>query len=86
MMFDVANSGRPTTDAGVDEERSLLTVPDVAKLLRIPRATIYELVRRNAIPHARIGKHIRFRKKEILRDLFACGQSQVAGKEGQQCL
>jgi excisionase family DNA binding protein len=45
----------------------VLDVDGVARLLRIGRNTIYELVGRNEIPHRRLGKQIRFSRAAIMR-------------------
>ena len=50
----------------------LLTIKEVAELLRISPRTIYNQVRKNAdrmfpIPVKRIGKLIRFRSKDVQR-------------------
>ena len=50
---------RPITGAA---EYPLLTADDVAELLQIPRATVYEYTRAWAdpLPSMKIGKHVRF--------------------------
>ena len=50
----------------------LLTVDDVAKLLRISRASVYNLVRTGDLKTVRIGnlRKTRFRKRDI-EDLVA---------------
>ena len=55
-----ANDEQPATDAVLDVE-------DVARLLRVGRNTVYELVGRNEIPSRRIGKQIRFSRTAIMR-------------------
>ena len=65
-----ANDEQPT--AG-----SVLDVDEVARLLRIGRNTIYELVARNEIPHRRCGKQIRFSRAAIMRWLDSCGRAAV---------
>ncbi len=45
----------------------VLDVDDATRLLRIGRNTIYGLVGRNAIPHRRLGKQIRFSRAAIMR-------------------
>ena len=40
-------------------EPFLLTVPEVAALLRISRNSAYELIARNALPSVRLGRTIR---------------------------
>lgn len=59
----------------------VLDVPAAARLLRVGRNTIYDLVARNAIPHRRLGKQIRFSRAAIMR---WCGSwSSQGAKEGQ---
>lgn len=43
----------------------LLTVPEVAKLLRCSRGSIYKRIERRQIPHIRLGRTILFRRVEI---------------------
>jgi excisionase family DNA binding protein len=38
----------------------LLTVADVAQVLRVSKATVYRLVAEGKLPHVRIGNAIRF--------------------------
>jgi excisionase family DNA binding protein len=38
----------------------LLTVAEVARRLRVSRATVYKLVAEGKLPHVRIGNAIRF--------------------------
>lgn len=45
----------------------LLTVPEGAILLRVPRSWLYERTRRNAIPLIRLGKYIRLPKEALLK-------------------
>jgi excisionase family DNA binding protein len=59
----------------------VLDVPGAARLLRIGRNSVYDLVGRNEIPHRRLGKQIRFSRAAIMR-WFASWSSQDA-KEGQ---
>ena len=55
--------GRAASDrAGADE---LLTADEVAALLRVTKAWIYAETRRNALPHVRLGRYIRFRRAAI---------------------
>lgn len=42
-----------------------LTVPEVAKLLRMSRQTIYNMVRAGDIPHFRIGNKVRFNRADL---------------------
>jgi len=60
---------------------NVLDVEDAARLLRIGRNTIYELVGRNEIPHRRLGKQIRFSRAAIMRWLDPWSSQDA--KEGQ---
>ena len=42
-----------------------LTVPEVAKLLRMSRQTIYNMVKAGDIPHFRIGNKVRFNRVDL---------------------
>lgn len=57
----------------------VLDVEAAGRLLRIGRNSVYELVGRNAIPHRRLGKHIRFSRNA----LFAWLASWAISKEGK---
>ena len=45
---------------------AVLDVEQTARLLRVGRNTIYELVGRNEIPHRRLGKQIRFSRAALM--------------------
>lgn len=40
-------------------------------MLRVPKSWVYERTARRAIPHYRLGRHIRFRVSEVLDWLTA---------------
>ncbi|MFA5439479.1 helix-turn-helix domain-containing protein [Dehalococcoides sp.] len=44
---------------------AILTVDELSDYLKIPRSTIYKLVREGKIPSQKIGRHWRFRKETI---------------------
>jgi putative molybdopterin biosynthesis protein len=48
----------------VELEQSL-TVPEVAKLLRMSRQTIYNMVKAGDIPHFRVGTKVRFNRADL---------------------
>jgi excisionase family DNA binding protein len=53
---------------------SLLTIDDVAKLLRVPVSWVYDRLRRNApnpLPGFKLAKYWRFRAAEVLAWLDA---------------
>ena len=47
------------------ELETSLTVPEVAKLLRMSRQTIYNMVKSGDIPHFRVGNKVRFNRADI---------------------
>lgn len=51
-----------TTEDNVDK---LLTADDVADLMRVTRAWVYAETRRNALPHLRLGRYVRYRRSAI---------------------
>lgn len=51
----------------IDKEPRMMTTSEVAKYLRVSRATVYRLVKEGKIPVSRISKHLRFRKGSIDR-------------------
>ena len=46
---------------------AILTVDEISDYLKIPKSTIYKLVREGKIPAQKIGRHWRFRKEAIDR-------------------
>jgi excisionase family DNA binding protein len=46
-------------------EDPLLTAEDVAALMRVTRAWVYAETRRNALPHLRLGRYVRYRRSAI---------------------
>ena len=47
------------------ELEASMTVPEVAKLLRMSRQTIYNMIREGRIPHFRIGSKVRFIRADL---------------------
>jgi excisionase family DNA binding protein len=43
----------------------VLTIDELAAYLKIPKSTLYKLVREGKIPSQKIGRHWRFRKGAI---------------------
>ena len=59
----------------------LFTIKEAAEVLRIPISWLYERTRRNAIPHRRIGKYVRFTQDD-LKEIISSGEQsrkQMAG-------
>jgi len=49
----------------------LLTVPEVARLLRISRSKAYALVQRE-LPHVKIGANVRVKESDLAQYVQAC--------------
>lgn len=51
--------------ANHDEKDALLDVAQLADYLNVSPSWIYDRIRDNEIPHAKLGKYLRFRRQEI---------------------
>jgi len=49
------------------EPKTMMTMQEIADYLRVTRSTVHRLLKRNAIPAFRIGRHWRFNLAEIDR-------------------
>ena len=49
----------------VINDGEVLTIVELAAYLKIPKSTLYKLVREGRIPSQKIGRHWRFRKETI---------------------
>ena len=58
----------------------LLTVKEIAELLRISERKVYELVSNNEIPHVKVGGSIRFNSEVINKWLSGCdnGEAEIS--------
>lgn len=45
---------------------TILTIPEVAKYLKLSKSKAYYLVNRNEIPHIRIGRNVRVLEGDLL--------------------
>jgi excisionase family DNA binding protein len=43
----------------------LLNATEAARLLKVPRSTLYELVRSRGLPHVRVGRSLRFTRADL---------------------
>ncbi|MGN6202775.1 MAG: helix-turn-helix domain-containing protein [Solirubrobacterales bacterium] len=43
----------------------LLNADEAARLLHVPRSTLYELVRSRRLPHVRVGRTLRFTRQDL---------------------
>ena len=48
-----------------DGRDQLLTADEVAELMQVTRAWVYAETRRNALPHLRLGRYVRYRRAAI---------------------
>jgi excisionase family DNA binding protein len=64
-------------------ETQVLTLSEVATLLRVPKSTVYKLAQNGTVPAFKVGKHWRFLLSDIERWLRSQGNGPlVAGAEG----
>lgn len=45
---------------------TILTIPEVAKYLKLSKSKAYYLVKRNELPHIRIGRNVRVLEGDLL--------------------
>jgi excisionase family DNA binding protein len=76
MPIILENKHEPVVASQVPQEpEPLLTVREVAELLRVPVSWVYERTRRHGrerLPHLKVGKYLRFRRADVLGWLNAC--------------
>jgi excisionase family DNA binding protein len=61
----------------------VLTIEELSIYLKIPKSTLYKLVREGKVPSQKVGRHWRFRKKAIDRwlDETRADESNPEGEE-----
>jgi len=59
----------------------ILTIVELSSYLRIPKSTLYKLVREGAIPSQKIGRQWRFRKPAIDRWLESMKARRIRPEE-----
>ena len=75
-----ARRAHGSLEASVDR---ILTVAEVAALLRVPKSWVYEHVRPGAnprLPHFKLGKYVRFRQSNIETFLADSIENSLAGR------
>jgi excisionase family DNA binding protein len=60
-----------------NESPSLMTLTEAAHLLKVSKNTIYYWVHRREIPFLKVGKHLRFQPRELLRHFASRAENQV---------
>ncbi|HEQ72199.1 MAG TPA: DNA-binding protein [Spirochaetia bacterium] len=58
-------------------EDKYLTTEEVAKILRCPRATVWQYTHRRLIPYYKIGRRNLFRPKDVNNFIESCKRSAV---------
>ncbi len=61
-------------------EDPILTIPEVARYLKMSKSKVYSLVAREEIPHLKIGRSVRIRRKDL--QAWMEKQSNQLGFEG----
>ncbi|MEA2109950.1 MAG: helix-turn-helix domain-containing protein [Pseudomonadota bacterium] len=61
----------------------VLTIEELSIYLKIPKSTLYKLVREGKVPSQKVGRHWRFRKKAIDRWLDETRAEEPDTKEEQ---
>ncbi len=46
---------------------TILTIPEVARYLKISKSKIYYLVQRGEIPYIRIGRNVRIKESDLMK-------------------
>ena len=61
-----------------DQANAVLTIDELSVYLKIPKSSLYKLVRDGKVPCQKIGRHWRFRKEAIDRWLDESGGDRSA--------
>jgi excisionase family DNA binding protein len=64
----------------VPELYDVMTIDDLAAYLKVPKSTLYKLVRGGQIPCQKVGRHWRFRRESINQWL---DRSNARGSDGK---
>lgn len=71
VHHDTPNGATDTSQCSGDELQGLLTVDDVAALLKVSRSWVYEHTRSRGtprserLPHLKVGKYVRFEARAV---------------------
>jgi len=63
--FELSSSEPGEVCFMVENSGDVLTIEELSAYLKIPKSTLYKLVREGKIPSQKIGRHWRFRKVAI---------------------
>lgn len=67
--------GAPTAP---EQSEPLLDAGELAQALNLPKSCVYERARRGDFPSVRVGKHLRFRRSEVLEALGMTAKGAVS--------
>jgi len=62
---------------------AVMTIEELSAYLKIPKSTLYKLVREGKVPSQKVGRHWRFRKEAIDRWLGET-QAEEPDTKGEQ--
>ncbi|HEX03541.1 MAG: helix-turn-helix domain-containing protein [Deltaproteobacteria bacterium] len=62
---------------------AVMTIEELSAYLKIPKSTLYKLVREGKVPSQKVGRHWRFRKEAIDRWLDET-QAEEPDTKGEQ--
>ena len=54
-----------SSQAGIEQHPTIMTLEEVAKYLRVHKSTIYRMAREGSIPSSKVANQWRFRKARI---------------------
>jgi|TARA_Y100000780_G_scaffold195634_1_gene185309 excisionase family DNA binding protein len=54
-----------SSQAGVEQHPTIMTLEEVAKYLRVHKSTVYRMAREGSIPSSKVANQWRFRKARI---------------------
>ncbi|PYV41275.1 MAG: hypothetical protein DMG06_17630 [Acidobacteria bacterium] len=63
---------------------SLYTVSQAAHILHLPTTWLYERTRREAIPHHKLGKYIRFTDSDLAAIIETCSRGQGKAPKSEE--
>jgi len=58
---------------------SVLTIEELSSYLKVPKSTLYKLVREGKIPSQKVGRHLRFHREAIDEWLKRQGDQEKKG-------
>ncbi|MBO07557.1 MAG: helix-turn-helix domain-containing protein [Acidobacteriota bacterium] len=54
-----------SSQAGIEQHPTIMTLEEVAKYLRVHKSTVYRMAREGSIPSSKVANQWRFRKARI---------------------